>query len=113
MSLDSFAVLLAQAQQQQAPPWATFVMIVPMFVIMYVLFIRPQQKQQKEKDALLKTLKSGDKVVSSGGIVGVVITVKEKENSVTLRSGDTKLELLKTAIVEIKERAGATSEAKE
>jgi preprotein translocase subunit YajC len=111
MTLDSFAAIFAQAQQQGQPPaWSSFVMIVPMLVIMYVLMIRPQQKKQREMDAMLKTLKSGDKVVSSGGILGVIITVKD--TSVTLRSADTKLEVLKTAITEIKER-GATSEAKE
>jgi preprotein translocase subunit YajC len=110
MTLDSFAAIFAQGQPAgQPPPWTNLVLIVPMIVIMYVIMIRPQQKKAKEMEAMLKTLKSGDKVVSSGGIVGVVITVKEK--SVTLRSADTKLEVLKTAIAEITERAGTAGEA--
>jgi preprotein translocase subunit YajC len=80
-----------------------------MVVIMYVLMIRPQQKKTREHAELLKALKTGDKVVTSGGILGVVLTVKDK--SVTVRSGDTKLEILKSAVSEVTERAGAGAAA--
>jgi preprotein translocase subunit YajC len=82
-------------------------MIVLMVVVMYVVMIRPQQKKSREHAELLKSVKSGDKVVTSGGIMGVVLTVKDK--SLTLRSGDTKLEVLKSAVSEITEKAGATA----
>ena len=83
--------------------------LVFMAVIMYVLMIRPQQKKAREHAALLKALKSGDKVVTSSGILGVVLTVKDK--TVTLRSGDTKLEVLKSAVTEVTERSGAAAPA--
>lgn len=79
--------------------------LIFMIVIMYVIMIRPQQKKAKDHAELLKTLKSGDRVVTSSGILGVVISVKEK--SVTVRSGDTKLEVLKSAVSEVTERASA------
>jgi preprotein translocase subunit YajC len=63
---------------------------------MYALIIRPQQKKAKEHDALLKQLKAGDKVATSSGIVGVITNIKE--NSVSLRSADSKLEILLPAI---------------
>lgn len=72
-------------------------------VVMWLLMIRPQQKKAKEHAALLKTLKSGDKVVTSGGIMGVVVSVKDR--TVALRSADTKIEVLKSAVTEIVERA--------
>jgi preprotein translocase subunit YajC len=72
-------------------------------VVMWLLMIRPQQKKAKEHAALLKTLKAGDKVVTSGGIMGVVVSVKDR--TVALRSADTKLEVLKSAVTEIVERA--------
>ena len=72
-------------------------------VVMWLLMIRPQQKKAKEHAALLKTLKSGDKVVTSGGIMGVVVSVKDR--TVALRSADTKMEVLKSAVTEIVERA--------
>lgn len=100
--------LLAQAAggQSQQPAWAGLVPMVLMFVIFYFLLIRPQQKKAKEHAELLKTLKRGDKVVTNGGIVGVIITVKEKH--VTVRSEDSKFEVLRTAIAEITERGSST-----
>src|SRR5436853_639991 len=89
-------------QDPRAGALGVFGPLVFMVVIMYVIMIRPQQKKAKQHTELLKALKSGDKVVTSGGILGVVITVKDK--SVTVRSGDTKLEILKSAVSEVTER---------
>ena len=72
-------------------------------VVMWLLMIRPQQKKAKEHAALLATLKAGDKVVTSGGIMGVVVSVKDR--TVALRSADTKIEVVKSAVTEIVERA--------
>ena len=68
------------------------------FVIMWVILIRPQRKQQKEHDNLLQKLKGGDRVVASG-MVATVVTVKE--NTVTIRSGDSKIEVLKQSVTEV------------
>ena len=84
-------------------------MMVVMVVMFYFVLIRPQQKKAKQHAALLKNVKPGDRILTSGGIVGVVLTVKEK--TLTLRSADTKLEVTKAAIAEITERSGETSEA--
>ena len=73
-------------------------------VVMYFIMIRPQQKKAKQHAELLKTLKAGDKVSTSGGVLGVVVSVKDK--SVSIRSADTKLEVLKSAVTEITERSG-------
>jgi preprotein translocase subunit YajC len=80
-----------------------------MVVMFYFVLIRPQQKKAKEHAALLKNVKAGDRILTTSGIVGVVLTVKEK--TITLRSADTKLELTKSAIAEITERSGETSES--
>ncbi len=101
-------VVLAQAQpvQEQPPFWTTLVPLLLIGVVFYFALIRPQQKRAKEHAHLIKSLKPGDKVVTSGGVVGVVITVKER--TVSLRSADAKLEVLKSAVSEITERSGAT-----
>src|SRR5262245_16936510 len=106
----SISALLAQAapggQGSQAPPfWVNLPFLVLIMVVFYFILIRPQQKKAKDHAELLKTLKPGDKVVTSGGILGVVISVKEK--SISLRSADTKLEVLKSAVSEIMERTSA------
>jgi len=78
-------------------------------VMFYMLMIRPQQKKAKDHAALLSTLRPGDKIVTSAGIVGMVVGVKEK--SVSIRSADTKLEVLKSSVNEITERTSSTSES--
>ena len=78
-------------------------MVVFFVVVMYFIMIRPQQKKAKEHDLLLKSLKPKDKIVTSGGVVGIVVSVGER--SVTIRSADTKLEVLKSAVTEITERS--------
>ena len=102
MQLNSFPSILAQATsatgQPPQGPNMLFLM-VPMFVIMYFVMIRPQQKRAKELRKLIESLKSGDEVVTAAGIVGTVITVKDR--TVTLRSGDAKFEVTKASVSEI------------
>ena len=82
-------------------------MVVFFIVVMYFIMIRPQQKKAREHDQLLKSLKPKDKIVTSGGVVGIVESVGER--SVTIRSADTKLEVLKSAVTEITERSSSES----
>lgn len=69
-----------------------------LFVIMYLVLIRPQRKKQKEHELLLKSLKKGDKVVTSSGMFGVIFAIDEDKNIVVLKVGETKLEFLKSSI---------------
>jgi len=114
MTFSALNTLLAQGTtpNQPAPPTAQGLeqllkgplpMLVLMVVVFYFILIRPQQKKTKEHDQLLKTLKPKDKVVTSGGVMGIVVSVQEK--TITIRSADTKLEVLKSAVAEITERA--------
>ena len=80
-----------------------------MGVMFYFVLIRPQQKKAKDHALLLKALRPGDKIVTSGGILGVVVSVKDK--TVAIRSADTKLEVLKSAVSEITERAPGAPES--
>ena len=78
-------------------------------VVFYFALIRPQQKKAKDHAALLKAVRPGDKIVTSSGIVAVIVTVKEK--TLTIRSADAKFEIPKSAIAEITERTGESSES--
>jgi preprotein translocase subunit YajC len=123
MNLHGLNVLLAQASNAAAPaatgaaptpmqdsPQAAFIksMSLPilLLVVAYVAIIRPQSKKAKEQAALLKTVKPGDRVVTSSGIVGIVVAVKDKDGTISLRSAETKLEVLKSAIVDVKKSDG-------
>ena len=70
-------------------------------IIFYFILIRPQQKRAKEQKKLIEALASGDKVITSSGMIGEVITVKDR--TVTLRCGDAKLEVTKESVVAITE----------
>ncbi len=61
--------------------------LIIMFVVMYFLLIRPQQKRAKEHKALLGALKAGDEVVTNGGVVGTVKSVDESFAMVEIASG--------------------------
>jgi preprotein translocase subunit YajC len=93
--------------QPQGSPFGIFIPLVLLVVIMYFMMIRPQSQQRKRQAQLLETLKSGDKVVTASGIVGVVVTVKEK--TVSLRSSDAKMEVTKASVTEILEHGGDSS----
>ena len=75
---------------------APFVLI---FVIFYLLLIRPQQKKQKDHQKLLTELKKGDRVVTSSGMFGVISSFNEEKNLVILRLDENvKVEFLKSSI---------------
>lgn len=92
--------LLAQAAEPQ-PPGGGGSMLIPMvcvFVIMYFLMIRPQQKKQKELQQRVASLKTGDKVVTSGGIHGIVANVKDGATLSLKIADNVKIEVDKSAI---------------
>jgi preprotein translocase subunit YajC len=69
---------------------AAFMQLVPFIavaVIFYFLLIRPQQKQLKETKQMLEAIKAGDKVVTRGGLIGVITAVKGEEVEVRIAEG--------------------------
>jgi preprotein translocase subunit YajC len=118
MHLNTFLAQAASATPQAAtsatttatppaqPGWLGFAPMILVVVAFYFVLIRPQSQQRKKQAALLTALKSGDKVVTSSGIIGVVITVKD--TTVSLRSADAKMEVTKSSVVQILEGSAAT-----
>ncbi len=96
----------AAGQPPQQSPLISFLPMILLVVVFYFVLIRPQQKRAKSLAALVNSLKSGDKVVTGAGIIGTVISVKDK--TVMLRSADTKLEVTKASVTEILESNAAT-----
>ncbi|HEV2695466.1 MAG TPA: preprotein translocase subunit YajC [Verrucomicrobiae bacterium] len=107
MHVNYFSGFLAQGAPaggaQQGGLGGLLVPMGLMAVIMYFMMIRPQQKRAKEQAKLLEAIKSGDRVATASGIIGEIVTVKDKE--VTLRSSDAKLIVTKASITEILEAA--------
>ena len=72
-----------------------FIPLILIFVIFYFFLIRPQQKKAKEHKLMVANLKRGDKVVTSGGIIGSVERVIDNEKVEILISDNVKVELVK------------------
>jgi preprotein translocase subunit YajC len=106
--LAEISALLAQQQTQQDPRAQSMFsmgMLAVMLVVMYLVLWRPQQKKAREHADMLKTIRNGDKVVTTSGIVGTIVGIKDK--SVSIRSADTKLEVLKSSVSEVTERSAS------
>lgn len=87
--------------QQAAPtggnPLGTVFMFGAIFLIFYFLLIRPQRKQQKQHEEMVKTLSRGDEVVTIGGIVGKIIHLTE--DRVTIKTADeTRVEIERSKV---------------
>jgi preprotein translocase subunit YajC len=91
----------AAGQAPQQPGWMSFAPMILLVIVFYFVLIRPQQKRAKELAKLVSSIKAGDKVATSSGIVGVVIAVKD--TTVTLKSFDAKMEVTKSSVTQILE----------
>jgi preprotein translocase subunit YajC len=93
----------AAAQGAQQPSLLTsFAPLVLIMVVFYFLLIRPQQKRMKEHQELINKISKGDKVLTTGGILGVVAKVEEGNNYVTVEiAEDVKVKLRRENISEV------------
>lgn len=97
MELMNAFLFMGTQPGQNANPIGTFLPIVLIFAVMYFFMIRPQMKKQKEHQNMLSSLEKGDKIVTSGGILGKIVGVKE--NAFTIEIGkDNKVDILKSAV---------------
>jgi|TARA_B100001540_G_scaffold237686_1_gene212137 preprotein translocase subunit YajC len=74
---------------------AQFIPLILIFVIFYFFLIRPQQKKVKEHKLMVQNLKRGDKVITSGGIVGTIERIIDAEKAEVLISDNVKVEVVK------------------
>ena len=89
------------AQPTQGGGLLGFLPFILMFAIVYFLMIRPQQKKQKEVQKMLNELNVGDRVITSGGMIGKIVNIKKDKNSVVIRvdeATNTKIEFQRNAI---------------
>ncbi len=78
---------------------AQFLPLVLIIVVFYVLVLRPQQKRQRQLQETISSLRIGDRVVTTGGIIGVITTVRD--GSFIIRSADkTMIEIARSAIAD-------------
>ena len=90
--------LLDGSAPQQGNPYSGLIMIVLIFVVFWLFFIRPQNKKQKEEQKFREALQKGDEVVTIGGIHGKIVDVKETTVMISIDS-NVKIEVEKSAIM--------------
>lgn len=89
------------------PMIASFLPFFGIILIMYFLIIRPQVKRQREQKTMLDALQKGDRVVTTGGIHGIVAGFKEKEGIVVLKVAENiKVELSRGAVSRVLKTSG-------
>src|SRR6266702_8664162 len=96
-------LLLFTPSGQGGAGMSAFIIQIALFVgIFYFLLIRPQRRQAEDHKQLLASLQRGDQVVTSSGIVGEVLHIKDEQ--VTVRSGEAKFVILRSGIASITNR---------
>ncbi|MEM0966770.1 MAG: preprotein translocase subunit YajC [Verrucomicrobiota bacterium] len=96
-SMDSFFIL---AQQPAPPPGGgltPIIFFILLFAGMWFLIIAPQRKRQKQQEAMIKALKTGDKIITSGGLYGEITNVKD-DRLVVKVSDNVKVEVGRTFV---------------
>jgi preprotein translocase subunit YajC len=95
-----FAMAAPQGQDSQQSPYGFMGMMVLFFVIMYVMMIRPQQRKEKERKAMLAELKKGDKVLFAGGLIGSIAQISDKTAKIKV-ADNVRLDVARGAITAI------------
>ena len=99
-SIAAFAQEAAPEQQQGGI--MSFLPLILLFVVMWLFFIRPKNKEMKKMEEMRKALKKGDKVITTAGIIGTVTNIDETGTSITVRTASTTLiEFEKSAILRV------------
>jgi len=92
-----YAPVIAQQTGTTPSPWAGMLPIVLIVFIFYFLMYRPMRKRQKSTEAMVASLKNGDKVITSGGIYGTIAGLRD--HTVHLKIAENaKMEVAKSAI---------------
>jgi preprotein translocase subunit YajC len=78
-----------------------FIPLILIFIIFYFFLIRPQQKRVKDHKSMVETLKRGDEVITSGGIIGTVDRVMEDDRIEVLIAENTKVQIIRSTITSL------------
>ena len=80
---------------------AQFIPLILIFVIFYFFLIRPQQKRVKDHKAMVESLKRGDEIITSGGIIGIVERVMEDDRIEVIIGESTKVQIIRSTITSL------------
>jgi len=86
--------------------FAQFIPLILIFVIMYFLLIRPQQKKLKQHKAMVEALRRGDQVVTQGGLIGKVAKVKDSDEIEVELAEGVKVRVVRSTIAQVVSKTG-------
>ena len=81
--------------------FAQFIPLILIFVIFYFFLIRPQQKRVKDHKAMVESLKRGDEIITSGGIIGTIDRVMEDDRIEVIIGDDVKVQIIRSTITSL------------
>ena len=103
----------APTQQQQPSQVPFLIMMVAIFAFFYLFIIRPQNKQQKEHERLVKELKKGDQIITQGGLFGRISDFDESNNAIIIEiSKGVRIKMLRTQVARLQGTEPATNDKK-
>jgi preprotein translocase subunit YajC len=82
-------------------PMFPFFLIGLMLLFWVVVILPMSRRQKKEQEQMLATLKRGTKVMISGGIIGIIVSAKDGEDEIVIRSEDTRLRVKRTGVIQV------------
>jgi len=82
------------------PPWVSFMPIVVMIFIFYILLIRPQMRQKKDQENMIRSLKKGDRILTSGGFFATVVNLGPDFVEVKLNE-ETRVKIQRSAVAQV------------
>jgi preprotein translocase subunit YajC len=97
--MNIYALFLLQSSS--TPSWLGIAPLIFIFAVFYFVLIMPQQRKQKKWQAMLGELKTGDKVVTSGGLHGIIVALKDEYVHLRVPPDNLRLEVTRGSIVSV------------
>ena len=95
----SLAIIAVQAAQSSNGLFTLLpLLLIP---VLYLVMIRPQQKRQKQWQSMLSSVKSGDRITTSGGVRGIILSIKDDAVIIKVAPDGIKMEIAKSAIASV------------
>lgn len=110
------SILLLLQEKAPPPPGSAFLeLLIPfalLILVFYFLLIRPQQKQQKERQAMIDALRKRDRIVTQGGIKGIVDRIRDNEITLIVdEKKEVRIRILKSSVALVEKRSDDEDEA--
>jgi preprotein translocase subunit YajC len=109
MSVATSFALLAAAPGGGAGGGLSMLLPLLLIPVLYLVMIRPQQKRQKQWQAMLGSIKTGDRVTTAGGIRGIILTIKDDVIVIRVAPDNIRLEVAKSAIASVTTQEGPSA----